>query len=76
MRWINPLTIDCLLDAFGGCAPRGDPAMPSLGVNRSPRAEIEARDVPIDGQWQHGQAKEIAYDIVAGKPAHRAGMLT
>src|SRR6516165_3595916 len=74
--WIDALTVDRFLDALGGRALEGDAAIPALGVDRPPGAEIEARYVIVDRQWQHRLAEEVTYDIVAGKAAHRATVLT
>src|SRR5215467_6113263 len=74
--WIDALTVDGFLYALGGRALDGDAAIPAFGVDRPPRAEIEARHVPVDGQWQHRLPEEVTYDIVAGKAAHRTPVLT
>ena len=74
--WIDALTVDRFLDALGGRALYGDTTVPALGIDRPPRAEIEARDVPIDRQRQHRLPEEVTYDIVARKADHRAPVLT
>jgi hypothetical protein len=56
-RWIDALRIDQLLGCFCGGSGRNDMSIPTVRVNRAPRAEIENCSVPTDLQRQQRLAQ-------------------
>src|ERR1700733_1074815 len=57
-RRINTIVIDDLFGRLGRRSAGRDLAIPTDGVKRSPRAEVENRDVPIDVQRKHRFSEE------------------
>ncbi len=50
-------------------------AIPAFGIDRTPPAEVEHSDVPVDLERQQRFAEQIANDVIPSEAAHWPGML-
>src|SRR5471032_1151937 len=75
-QWrIDPLRVDLHLERLGLGADHLHFALPALGVDRAPCAQVEAGDVERLVVVQRRHAKQVGGDVVAGVAAHVDGVL-
>ena len=71
-RRVNSHAVDDFLGPLGRRSHRHDPAVPAVGVEGAPRAQVEHRDIPVDPQRQQRVVEQVRDHVVPGEPSHRA----
>src|SRR5262249_52338286 len=75
-RWIDSLGVDRQLGVL--CFGTGGDhlAIPALRVEGACGPKVQNRYIPWNSEGHHGLAEKVAYDVVAGEPAHGPAVLT
>src|SRR5215469_1572207 len=74
-RRVDSLAIDCLLYSLRFSAFEYHVAIPSFGIDRTPRAKVEHRDVPVDVKRQQRFSEQIGNDVIPSEAPHGSGVL-